>query len=119
MKKEIENTIPVLSVSNMEQSVDFYLHSLGFKVDWGNPEQDAICSISRDGHCIMLSLDAEISAPSCIWIGLETDLLISECMTKNIEILQNPTNNPWAYDMKIEDIDGNVLWLGAEPLDES
>jgi hypothetical protein len=25
---------------------------------------------------------------------------------------------PWAYEMKFEDIDGNVLWLGSEPRKE-
>jgi len=28
-----------------------------------------------------------------------------------------PTNYRWAYEMQIEDIDGNVLRMGAEPKD--
>jgi hypothetical protein len=28
-----------------------------------------------------------------------------------------PTNYWWAYEMQIEDIDGNVLRMGAEPKD--
>jgi hypothetical protein len=32
-----------------------------------------------------------------------------------VTVLQEPENHPWAYDMKIQDFDGNVLWLGTEP----
>jgi hypothetical protein len=50
-----------------------------------------------------------------VWIGLEDDTLFDEYRAKGVKVLQEPLNRPWAYEMKVSDIDGNVLWLGTEP----
>lgn len=115
MKPEVENTIPVIPVTDLKRSIQFYTVVLGFSLDWGGAEGDLICSVSRDGHGIMLSQQAEVRAPSCVWVGLESDRLFSEYAAKGVAILQKPENHPWAYDMKIQDPDGNILWLGTEP----
>ncbi len=115
MKQEIENTIPVIPVADLNRSLRFYTGVLGFSLDWGGADGDAICSVSRDGHCIMLSRQVEIRAPSCVWVGLASDRLFAELADKGVAILQEPEDHPWAYDMKIQDPDGNVLWLGTEP----
>ena len=115
--KEVENTIPVIPVSSLRRGVEFYIDVLGFVLDWGGADGDTMCSVSRDGHCIMLRQQAEIQSPSCVWIGLESDRLFSEYRDKGVVILQEPENHPWAYDMKIQDPDGNILWLGTGPKD--
>ncbi len=51
-RKQIENTIPVLGVTALERSIEFYRRVLGFEVDWNAGH---ICSVSRDG--------AEVLAP--------------------------------------------------------
>ena len=113
--KEVENTIPVIPVSDLGRSIEFYTEVLGFVLDWSGTEEESICSVSRDGHSIMLIERVEIPAPSCVWVGLESDRLFNEYRNKGVTILQNPENHPWAYDMKIQDLDGNILWLGTEP----
>ena len=55
------------------------------------------------------------SPPTWVWIGLEDDSLFDEVRAKGAKVLQEPLNRPLAYEMKIADIDGNVLWLGTEP----
>lgn len=113
--KEVENTIPVLPVADLKRSIQFYTVVLGFSLDWGGADGDHICSVSRDGHGIMLSRQVGIAAPACVWIGLESDRLFAEFADKGVAVLQEPENHPWAYDMKIQDPDGNILWLGTEP----
>lgn len=44
----------------------------------------------------------------------ETDALMRQAIEKGLEIEQEPKNDPFAYHMKIKDLDGNVLWLGTE-----
>ena len=34
---------------------------------------------------------------------------------KGVKVRQEPRNYSWAYEMKFEDLDGNILWLGTEP----
>ncbi len=112
MKKKVECTIPVLPVKNLKKSFEFYIDTLGFKLDW---EGQTFGSVSRDGHCIMLSEKNKPTDPAWVWIGLEDDTLFDEYKRKGVNVFQEPQNHPWAYEMKFEDIDGNILWIGTEP----
>lgn len=49
----IENTIPILNVSDMASSLTFYEQTLGFSSDWeAEVDQDRVAGISRDGCAI-------------------------------------------------------------------
>ncbi len=110
----VENTIPVLLVKDLQRSAAFYQELLGFRIDWGDPSGDQVMSMSRDGHAIMFQL-GENDASSCVWIGLENDELFARLIEADVEVLQQPENRPWAYEMKVKDPDGHILWLGTEP----
>lgn len=109
--RQIENTIPVLGVRELERSIAFFKDVLGFEVEW---RADSTCSVGRDGCSIMLQIHEE-PRPTTIWIGLDGDALFPRIQQSGAMILQLPTNTPWAYEMRIADPDGNILWLGAEP----
>ncbi|MGV3661991.1 MAG: VOC family protein [Prosthecobacter sp.] len=111
----VECTIPVLPVRDLPRSIAFYTGTLGFKLDWGGQAGARICSVSRDGKCIMLSALEPVTAPAWVWIGLEDHSLFDAWRSKGVKVRQEPKNFAWAYEMKFEDIDGNVLWLGTEP----
>jgi hypothetical protein len=99
-------------------SVRFYCDILGFKHDWGGGgDLTQIASVSCDGHAIMLECRTPVVA-GCVWIGISGVAAIWEQVRKNdqIEVIQRPTNRPWALELKIKDPDGNVLWFGTEPL---
>lgn len=63
----------------------------------------------------MLSENEYSHEKGCIWIGLEDDSLFEVCKEKGVKVLLEPRNMPWAYEMKIADADGNVIWLGTVP----
>ena len=63
LKRVVENTIPVLRVSDLKRSLDFYTNTLDFKVDWGDDEGRIIASVSKDGCPIMLSQFSTIGTP--------------------------------------------------------
>jgi catechol 2,3-dioxygenase-like lactoylglutathione lyase family enzyme len=110
-QRQIENTIPVLAVRDLDRSLAFYKDVLGFEVEWN---AGVICSVARDGCSIMLQLSDE-PGNGTVWIGLEGDSIIASLAESRAQILQAPSSKPWAYEMKIADPDGNVIWLGAEP----
>lgn len=112
---QIECTIPILPVQDLQQSLEFYTKQLGFRIDWGGESRSEIASVSRDGHCLMLMQRADLTGPACVWIGLEDDACFVEFRSRGVKVRQEPQNLPWAYEMKFEDPDGNVLWLGTEP----
>jgi predicted lactoylglutathione lyase len=117
--RQVEGTVPVLSVRNVTKSIEFYTRMLGFKLDWRGTQNTGICSVSRDGHAIMLQEWDEKRSPVWVWIGLASAELFDEFMQNGVSVLQEPQNNDWAYEMKLEDPDGNVLWLGTEPRREA
>jgi predicted lactoylglutathione lyase len=114
--QEVENLIPVFPVRNIEAAKAFYCERLGFKLDW---EADTICSVSRDGHSLMLGLNCGAACPALAWIGLETDAVMELAIRNGLEIVQEPKNESFAYHMKIKDLDGNILWLGTERKESS
>ena len=65
----------------------------------------------------MLVLDTE-NRNSCVWIGFEDDRIFAAASQRGARIVHEPTNRPWAYEMKIIDPDDNVLWLGTGPRED-
>ena len=112
---KVECTIPVLPVKDLTLSIQFY-HSLGFELDWGGGEGSLICSVSRDDCHLMLSQGITPgTSPQCVWIGLQDASLFEAWKEQGVRVNQEPKNWVWVYEMKFEDIDGNVLWLGTAP----
>jgi catechol 2,3-dioxygenase-like lactoylglutathione lyase family enzyme len=110
-QRQIENTIPVLTVRDLNRSIAFFKEVLGFEVEWNTGD---ICSVARDGCSIMLQVQ-EQTQPGMVWVGLDGDALFSQIQSSQAMILQPPSRKPWAHEMKIADPDGNVIWLGADP----
>jgi len=107
-----DGVTPILRVGNLSASIDYYVQKLGFKVDW----QDAIfASVSR-GRChIFLSQGDQGHPGAWVWIGVEdSDALHNEYKAKGARIRHPPTNYAWAYEMQVEDLDGNILRLGSD-----
>ena len=114
-ERQVECTIPVLPVRDLKRSIQFYTETLGFKLDWGGEDGSTTCSVSKDGCCIMLAQwMTEVGPGVWVWIGVEDDLF-DLYRSRGVKVRQEPRNYSWAYEMKFEDIDGNVLWLGTEP----
>ena len=111
--RQIENTVPVLPVRDLDRSIEFFQRTLGFELEWKTPE---ICSVARDGCSIMLQRSSDGSRAT-VWIGLEGAALYSTITASGATIIQAPSKQPWAHEMKIADPDGNTLWLGADPED--
>jgi catechol 2,3-dioxygenase-like lactoylglutathione lyase family enzyme len=105
---------PIFPVENLKASLDYYVGILGFKVDWQEPA--IMASVSRGRGCIMLCEGDQGHPGTWVWIGVEdAAALYQEYSAKGARVRNPPTNYPWAYEMQVEDPDGNVLRLGSEP----
>ena len=111
-KVGFEGVNPILRVENVAASIDYYVQKLGFKVDWQTP---IFASVSR-GRCgIFLSQGDQGHFGSWVWIGVQdAEALLAEYQAKGAKIRHPPTNYNWAYEMQVEDLDGNILRMGSE-----
>jgi catechol 2,3-dioxygenase-like lactoylglutathione lyase family enzyme len=112
----VECIIPILRVNSVAASIRYYVDVLSFMVDWGGEAESTFASVSRDGRAIMLSQGEQGQPGTWIWIGVDDiEPLFAEFKAKNVKFREQPTNYPWAYEMKIEDPDGHVLRFGSDP----
>lgn len=50
-----------------------------------------------------------------VWIGVgNVEVLLEELRAKGAKVRNLPQNYDWAYEMQIEDLDGNVLRIGSD-----
>lgn len=111
----IENITPILSVSDMSQSLAFYIDILGFeKADWGD---DNFTSINRDKTGLYLCKGGQGVSGTWVWVGFDGDIfsLHQKLKSKGVTIKLPPTNFSWAYEMQVEDPDGHILRFGTDP----
>ena len=87
-RRQVECTIPVLPVRDLGKSRDFYQEMLGFRLDWGGGPDDEICSVSRDGCCLMLSRREGDFDGVWVWIGLEDESLFEACRSRGVKVRQ-------------------------------
>lgn len=107
-----EGVTPILPVANLQASIDYYVHVLGFKVDW---QVTGFASVSR-GRCGIMLAEGEQGHPGTwVWVGVgDADLIFEEYRAKGAKIRHPPNNYTWAYEVQVYDIDGNVLRLGSD-----
>lgn len=67
--KQIENIIPILSVNDLNASVDHYEKVLGFQKAWAG---DGFGSVSRDGFNIYLAEGNQgVPGKAWVWMGVQ------------------------------------------------
>ncbi len=114
---DFEGVSPILTVADIRASIDYYVDVLGFKLDWGG--ENGFASVSH-GRChIMLSEGDQGHPGAWVWVGVtDAGKLFEEYKSRGAKLRHPPTNYQWAYEMQVEDPDGNVLRMGSEPKPE-
>lgn len=112
-KTALEGVIPILPVRDLHASIEYYVNALGFKENWRAP--GIMAGLSRDRCSIMLCESDQGHPGTWIWIGAEDiEPLHGEYVSKGVKIRHPPTNYEWAYEMQVQDLDGNVLRFGSD-----
>ena len=111
-RKAFGSSAPILRVSSLAASVEYFVTVLGFQIDW---EAAAITSVSRDRCCLFLVQDDEApGAGTWAWIGVgDLEQVFDELRAKGARIRHPPSSHAWGMEMQIEDLDGNVLSLAS------
>lgn len=112
-----ENADPILYVSNLQAAIHYYVDVLGFtNADWAY--EDFTC-VTRDNAGIYLCQGAQGRPGAWVWVGVsDAQALYDELKEKGARIHYPPRNYPWALEMHVQDLDGNVLRMGSDPLED-
>lgn len=113
MSTRVERINPILDVRDMSSTIRHYVDVLGFDLYVETP---TLGIVERDGHQIHLRQSESSRGGTRVWIGVEdVEVLYEQYAARGARIRNAPTNYSWAYQMEIEDRDGNVLTIGSAP----
>jgi uncharacterized glyoxalase superfamily protein PhnB len=115
MPVHFENIAPILRVSDMKASLDYYVRALGFAKEPWCDEQSSFAMVTRDGHGIYFSLNDQGHAGTWVWIGVEdVERLFEQYKASGARIRGGLENYSWALEMRVEDPDGHVLRFASD-----
>lgn len=104
---------PIFRVSNLAESLDYYVNKLGFSIDWTH--ESGMASVSRLAANLMLCENDQGNFGAWVYIGVgDAEKLHEELTANNAIIKLPPTNYAWAKEIHVADVDGNVLRFGSE-----
>jgi catechol 2,3-dioxygenase-like lactoylglutathione lyase family enzyme len=109
-----ERIEPILRVEDMAVALRYYVEVLGFdKAPWGDGD---FTYVGRDDRGLYLCRGGQGHPGAWVWMGVgDVRALFKLYKERGAIIRLEPTNYPWALEMRIEDPDGNVLRFGSEP----
>jgi predicted lactoylglutathione lyase len=115
MLDHFPRAIPEVLVTEVHRAADYYVHALGFHLDW-HSEEHAIAGISQGECCIFLTTPpaGKRAGDAVVWLNLlsrqEVDELHQRWQSSGARILEAPQDKPWnLHEFKATDLDGNVL----------
>lgn len=108
--------VPEMPVASIDAAVDYYVHKLGFTLDWGD-EAGGIAGISRGDCRLFLTNDAFRKGSAgrvVIWLNVsgksEVDALYAEWERSGAMLKSEPEDKPWMLrEFTAMDLDGNLL----------
>jgi uncharacterized glyoxalase superfamily protein PhnB len=116
----LKNVTPILFVSDVVRSAQFFRDKLGFAIDFLYGSPPFYGAVSRDGACLHLRFvhepvfaDAAAREESLIVATIETDdvqALFAEYVARGADIAQPLVKQDWGgTDFQVRDPDGNVV----------
>lgn len=118
MMQEFPAAVPEIPVTDINESLDYYVGKLGFSIDWGGAN-GGIAGISK-GHCRMFLTDNNFrqhhgnASPVMIWLNLgsreEVDELYAIWNAGGAKMISPPESQPWKlHEFTASDLDGNLF----------
>ena len=105
-----------LPVSNLERSRDWWVGSLGLKVEFEVPDTRTVALNDGEGFAIFLQEKPNV-VPNGIALWFQVDDVDSACaawMARGVLFAHGPQKNFWGYGPELADPDGYLVRLWDE-----
>jgi len=110
--------VPEIPAANVDKAAAYYIHTLGFTLDWGD-DQGGIAGVSR-GDCRLFITNRAFrephgnTGPILFWLNLsskaEVDELFGQWQAAQAKIISGPEDKPWKLrEFIAADLDGNLI----------
>lgn len=110
--------VPEIPAANVDAAAAYYVHALGFTLDWGD-DHGGIAGVSR-GDCRLFITNRPFregygnAGPVLFWLNVaskaEVDELFSEWRSAQARIVCEPEDKPWKLrEFTAADLDGNLI----------
>ncbi len=111
-----DRSAPVLHVSDMSRSLDYYRDIFGFKPGHLQHDPPVYATLRRDEVSLHLALDRTgkiAGTSSCCVFVKNVDALYKSCVENGVKIAREIEDSPYGLrDFNIEDPDGNIILFG-------
>jgi uncharacterized glyoxalase superfamily protein PhnB len=118
---KVDSVIPILNVSDVEASLQWFV-KLGFTrgFEWRS-EGEAVtgfAAVGADGSEIFLCLDGQGGrGEHATWMSVfvdDVDALYETCITEDVRVVMAPQDEPWdVREMHVQHPDGHILRFGT------
>ena len=105
-----------LPVSNLERSREWYIVTLGLKVEFEIPARRAVALQDGEGFTIFLEEKAGgASNGAALWFQVDdVDATYAEWLARGVAFAHRPRKNFWGYGPELSDPDGYIIRLWDE-----
>lgn len=103
-----------LPVSDLERSRDWYVSTLGLKVEFEVPERRTVALQDSEGFAIFLQETSSGVAPNgvALWFRVgDIDEIHAERSARGVVFSHGPQKNFWGYGAELRDPDGYLVRL--------
>ncbi len=115
-----QTVFPQLRITSADKSLPFYIHRLGFVVDWEHqfePEFPLFYQITRASQTIFLTEhrgDCQVGG-AVYFVVPDVDHCYRQFIANGVKVVQSPQNTSWeTREFLITDPDGNRLRFASE-----
>ena len=115
-QKHFSHCVPFLPVKNLQETIAFYKHKLGFYNEWFWGDTDA--GIQRDELRLLFNKNPEYVVKlnndrdglEIVWFVQNLDDIFSEYKTSGVSIVRGIDERPWGMkDFTIRDVNGYCI----------
>lgn len=104
---------PIFRVADVDASLAYYVEKLGFTLEW--TAGDVRC-VRAGAFSLFLVEGDQGHAGAWAWMGVrDARALHAHYAASGALVRHAPTPYPWALEMQVEDLDGNVIRMGSAP----
>ncbi|HEY3488138.1 MAG TPA: VOC family protein [Gammaproteobacteria bacterium] len=111
----IKSAIPVLLITDLEESLAFYTQALGFERDWSwqDPDGKIFQQLSQGRVRLYLKQADAVPSPGCMYLYVDNvDRWYEQLLKKNLPVNALPSAKPWGNrEMCLSDPDGNRIHI--------